>query len=66
MTRVEEIEKAVSNLPPEQLAKFRVWFEEFEAHLFDDRISEDVRAGKLDRLADAALAEYRKGQVREL
>ena len=30
---VEELEKAVSELPPEKLAKFRAWFEEFDAEL---------------------------------
>ena len=31
MTTIIEIEKAISNLPPEELAQFRAWFEEFDA-----------------------------------
>ena len=31
MSTVEKIEKAVSQLPPEELIQFRAWFEEFEA-----------------------------------
>jgi len=31
MTTIEEIEKAVAELTPEQLAKFRAWFDEFQA-----------------------------------
>ena len=63
---VEDLEKAVSKLPPDELAKFRAWFEEFDAARFDLKIERDVAAGKLDRLADAALAELRQGRAREL
>jgi hypothetical protein len=66
MTTVEDIEKAVSDLPPKELARFRAWFEEFEAVRFDERIERDAQAGKLDRLAEEALADYRKGHAREL
>jgi hypothetical protein len=66
MTTLEDIEKAVTELPADQLAKFRAWFEEFEAIRFDQRIERDVRAGKLDQLADQALADFRAGRAREL
>ena len=55
MTRVEEIENAVAELPKEQLARFREWFAEFEARVWDREIEEDVEAGRLDRLAEEAL-----------
>jgi hypothetical protein len=58
---VEDITKAVAKLPPEQLAEFRVWFEEFDAARFDQKIERDAKAGKLDRMADQALEEFRKG-----
>ena len=63
---IEDIEKAVSKLPPDQLARFRAWFEEFEAARFDRKIERDATSGKLDRLADEAVADYRKGRAREL
>jgi hypothetical protein len=63
---VEEIEETVAKLPPDELAKFRAWFESFEADRFDRKIQSDASAGKLDRLADEALAEYRTGRAREL
>lgn len=66
MTTVEDIEKAVAELPPEQLARFRAWFEEFEAARFDRRLERDVKAGKLDRLADQAIRDFRAGRAREL
>jgi hypothetical protein len=66
MTTLEDIEKAVTELPADQLAKFRAWFEEFEVVRFDKRIERDAKAGRLDRLAEQALADFRAGRVREL
>ena len=63
---IEDIEKAVEQLPPENLAKFRAWFEQFEASRFDRKIEQDVRNGRLDQLADEALREFRDGRTREL
>jgi hypothetical protein len=66
MTTVEDIEEAVSKLTPEQLAKFRAWFEAFDAQIFDEKIERDATSGKLNRLADDAVRAYRKGFAREL
>ncbi|KAB2881715.1 MAG: hypothetical protein F9K38_09475 [Pseudorhodoplanes sp.] len=63
---IEDLEKAVAKLPPDQLAKFRAWFDAFDAARFDEKIDRDARAGKLDKLAEQALADYRKGRAREL
>jgi hypothetical protein len=63
---VEDLEQAVAKLPPDQLAKFRDWFAKFDAARFDEKIERDVEAGKLDRLAEQALADLRQGRAREL
>lgn len=49
---VEDLEKAIAKLPPDQLAEFRVWFEALDAARFDQKIERDAKAGKLDALAD--------------
>jgi hypothetical protein len=54
MTTIEEIEKAVQQLAPTELARFRAWFEEFEARQVDDAIERDAATGKLDALAEDA------------
>jgi hypothetical protein len=66
MSTLEDIEKAVTELPADEFAKFRVWFEEFEAARFDQRIEQDANAGRLDGLAEQALADFRAGRTREL
>ncbi len=66
MTTVEDIEKAVTKLTPEQLARFRAWFEDYDARLFDEKIERDAKAGKLDKLAQEAIRAHRKGLSRDL
>jgi hypothetical protein len=60
---IEDLEKAVAGLPPDQYAEFRTWFETFEADRFDRKIERDAQAGKLDRLADQAIEDFRKGRA---
>jgi hypothetical protein len=45
MATAENIEKAVAQLTPRELARFRVWSETFDAEQFDAAIERDARAG---------------------
>jgi hypothetical protein len=58
---IEDIEQAVAKLPEDQLSRFRVWFEQFDAARFDQKIERDSASGKLDRLAAEAIDDFRKG-----
>jgi hypothetical protein len=66
MTKLENIERAVESLTPEELAKFRAWFDEFQERLFDEKIERDAKAGKLDKLAAKAIADDKAGRTRDL
>ena len=66
MTRIDEIEKAVEQLSPAEMAKFRAWFAELQGKLLDERIEADVNAGRLDWLAEEALAEHARGKTRKI
>jgi hypothetical protein len=66
MTTAEDIENAIQQLAPRELARFRAWFELFDAEQFDAAIERDAHAGKLDALAEEALAAHRTGRSREL
>jgi hypothetical protein len=63
---VEDIENAIAKLAPRELDRLRDWFEEFQAARFDDKIERDAKASKLDRIAEQALTDHRKGRSREL
>jgi hypothetical protein len=66
MTTAEDLEKAIEQLPPRELARFRAWFETFDADQFDAAIERDAHAGKLDALAEEAIAAHRAGKSRDL
>ena len=63
MSNVEDIEKAIEKLAPGELAQFRAWFDAFDAARFDERIERDARDGRLDKLAEQALAAHRAGRT---
>jgi hypothetical protein len=66
MTNVHEIEKAVSELPSNELEQFRKWFDGFDAKVWDKQFENDVRSGKLDQVAENAIADFDKGKFKEL
>jgi hypothetical protein len=66
MGTVPEIEAAVRNLSPTELSNFRKWFQEFDAEAWDRQLEQDVKAGRLDSLAEEALKDLREGRCTEL
>lgn len=66
MSRLEALEREVETLSPEELAAFRDWFAEYDWQAWDRQLERDVAAEKLDGLAEEALAEYRRGESREI
>lgn len=66
MHTISDIEQSIAHLPPEGLAEFRAWFEAFEAEQWDKQLEKDIQAGKLDRLAEQAFAEFKQGRCKEL
>ncbi len=66
MTSILDIEQAVQQLSAHELAEFSRWFTQFNETVWDAQIEADADAGKLDKLATEALAEYNNGSAREL
>ncbi len=66
MTRIQTIEREIKELTRSELAAFRRWFQEFDAAQWDRQIEEDALAGKLDGLAEKALADHKAGRTKEL
>jgi len=66
MTTVEQITAAVKRLPKKDLARFRRWFAEYDAAVWDRQLGHDAAAGGLDALAREALRDYRAGRTKEL
>jgi hypothetical protein len=66
MARVEELTIEVQRLNRDELAAFRDWFRKYDSDEWDKEIEEDVSAGRLDKLANEAIAEHRAGRTKEL
>jgi hypothetical protein len=66
VTRIQKLETEIRELTRSELAAFRQWFQEYDATLWDRQIEEDALSGKLDRLAEKALADHKAGRTKEL
>jgi len=63
---IKELQEAVAGLPPEDFVRFRRWFEAFDAQRWDEQFENDVRSGKLDKIAERARQDFASGHFKEL
>ena len=66
MSKVEAIEQQIENLSSDELAAFRRWYVAFDAEAWDRQFQADVKAGKLDAIAEKALRAHASGQSKPL
>ena len=66
MSEIEQLEERIQKLSQGDLAKFRAWFVEYDARVWDAQIEADSKAGKLDKLINEGLTDYKAGKAREL
>lgn len=66
MSQLEQIENELAGLSSAELAAFRKWFAEFDANAWDRQFEADVKAGRLDTLADEALRDHALGRSKRL
>jgi hypothetical protein len=66
MRKVEKLENEVQQLNPDELAAFRDWFRRYDSDEWDKEIERDVSSGRLDKLAEEAVAAHKAGRTREI
>jgi len=66
MTRLDELERAVADLPDQEYDQFRCWFLERDWEKWDGQIEADAKAGKLDFLIQEAFQAKRENRLRDL
>ena len=59
---LQQLEKTIAELPPDEFSKFREWFLAFDADKWDRQFEGDVSAGRLDQLADEAIGDHQTGK----
>lgn len=66
MTTVAEITGAVKRVPKEDLARFRKWFADCDADVWDRQLAADAAAGQLDALVREAQRDHRASRTKAL
>lgn len=66
MSKLESIENQIKELSEEDLKRLRDWFAEFDAEVWDRQFEADVKAGKLDAMAQRALRDHAAGRSTKL
>jgi hypothetical protein len=66
MSRVEELESQIMGLLPEEFRELRAWVAEHDAEVWDRQFDKDVRAGRLDAIADQALRDFSEYRASDL
>ena len=64
MAKVNELANEVQQLNRDELAEFRDWFRKYDSDEWDKEIEEDVLAGRLDKLANEAVADHKAGRTK--
>ncbi len=66
MSKIENIEREIKGLTPDELQAFRKWFWAFDAEEWDQQFEKDALSGRLDSVAEDALKSYKAGNCKEI
>ena len=63
---VKEIENAITQLSPEELAELSAWLADYQATVWDEQMERDLDAGRLDALLEEVDEAYEAGDAKPL
>ena len=63
---VDELENAITQLSPAEMARFARWFDEYRADQWDRQIEQDIQSGRLDAAGKQADADFEAGRCTPL
>jgi hypothetical protein len=66
MSNLEQIEAAILSLRSNEFERLRLWFFDLDYERWDEQIGQDIEDGKLEALAQEAIAEFEAGHCREI
>ena len=66
MSTIEQIEAAILKLPPSDYQKLVQWLLDLDYERWSEKLEQDILGGKLDNLAQEALADFQAGQYRAI
>ena len=63
---VQEIQSAITQLPPDELADLLEWIEEFEEQAWDSQIARDAKSGKFNSIRERVRNQRKAGECQPL
>jgi hypothetical protein len=66
MSTLEQIEAAILTLAPNEFQQLRKWLFDLDYERWDEQLEQNVADGKLEALAEEAIAEFKTGRCREI
>lgn len=66
MSTLEQIKAAILTLPSDEFVRLRQWFFDLDYQRWDEQLEQDIADGKLDALAQEAIASFEAGHCREM
>ena len=66
MNTVQEIERAIDALTPQQLEELYVWLDQRHPQPIDAQLKADLDAGRIDNRINRALADHKAGNTQPL
>jgi hypothetical protein len=66
MSTLEQIEAAILTLPSDEFQRLRQWLLDVDYQRWDEQLEQDLADGKLEALAEEAIAEFKAGHCREI
>jgi hypothetical protein len=66
LNTVQEIERAIDALTPEQIQELYAWLDQRHPQLIDAQLKTDLDAGRIDDRINRALADHKAGNTQAL
>lgn len=66
MLTLKQIEAAILQLSPDEFRQLSEWFFELDNQYWDQQLEKDVAEGKLEDLAQEAIANFNAGRYQEI
>lgn len=64
--RLEQIEAAILELPPDEFRQLLEWFLDVDYQRWDEQLEKDIADGKLEGLPQEAIANFEAGHERAI
>jgi hypothetical protein len=66
LNTIQEIERAIDALTPQQVEELYVWFDQRHPQLIDAQLKSDLGAGRIDDRINRAVADHKAGNTQPL